>query len=123
MDEFLSAVYILTDERGNITRCEGGYTTPADLTGWIKIDEGSGDRYNLCQTHYFDGGLETEDGIPLYRWDGYNVVIRTNEDIDRDRAAIPPPPPTAQEETNTVLLDLDYRMTLLENGIKESDLA
>ena len=26
-----SHVYIRTDEHGRITRCEGGYTTPADL--------------------------------------------------------------------------------------------
>ena len=52
-----SKVYIKTDTEGRILRCEGGYTAPADLTDWIEIDEGVGDRYNLCQSHYFDGGL------------------------------------------------------------------
>ena len=52
-------VYIQTDNEGRILRCDGGYTTPADLTGWIEIDEGTGDKYNLCQSHYFDGGLYT----------------------------------------------------------------
>ena len=27
-----SKVYIQTDEHGRIIRCDGGYTTPADLT-------------------------------------------------------------------------------------------
>ena len=65
-----SKVYIQTDEHGRIIRCDGGYTTPADLAGWIEIDEGTGDKYNLCQSHYFYGGLYTMDGIHRYKWDG-----------------------------------------------------
>ena len=61
-----SKVYVLTDDQSRIIRCEGGYTTPADLTDWVQIDEGTGDKYNLCQSHYFDGGLYTVDGIPRY---------------------------------------------------------
>lgn len=86
MEETQSKVYIQTDTEGRITRCEGGYTTPADLTGWIEIDEGTGDRYNLCQSHYFDGGLYTMDGIPRYRWDGTQAVERTNKELEKDRA-------------------------------------
>ena len=81
-----SKVYIQTDDHGRILRCEGGCTTPADLTGWLEIDEGTGDRYNLCQSHYFDGGLYTMDGIPRYRWDGTQAVERTNEELEKDRA-------------------------------------
>lgn len=81
-----SKIYIQTDDQGRILRCDGGYTTPADLTGWTEIDEGIGDRYNLCQSHYFDGGLYTMDGIPRYRWDGAQVVERTNEELEKDRA-------------------------------------
>lgn len=29
-----SKVYIQTDTKGRIIRCEGGYTTPSDLTDW-----------------------------------------------------------------------------------------
>lgn len=68
MEEMLkSKVYVMVDEGGRVTRCEGGLTTPADLTGWIQIDEGTGDRYNLCQSNYFDGGLCITDGIPRYK--------------------------------------------------------
>ena len=81
-----SKVYIQTDNQGRILRCDGGYTTPADLTGWAEIDEGIGDRYNLCQSHYFVGGLYTMDGIPRYRWDGTQAVERTNEELEKDRA-------------------------------------
>ena len=81
-----SKVYIQTDNNGRILRCEGGYTTPSNLTGWVEIDEGYGDRYNLCQSHYFSGGLYTKDGISRYRWDGTQAVERTNEELEKDRA-------------------------------------
>lgn len=35
MEETTSKVYVMTDEMGRIIRCEGGYTTTADLTGWV----------------------------------------------------------------------------------------
>ena len=81
-----SKVYIQTDNQGRILRCEGGYTTPSNLTGWIEIDEGYGDRYNLCQSHYFSGGLYTKDGISRYRWDGEQAIERTEEEIEAERA-------------------------------------
>lgn len=93
-----SSVYILTDEQNRITRCDGGYSTPPDLTGWIKIDEGTGDKYNLCQSHYFEGGMYTYDGIPLYKWDGQAVQPRTDDEIAADRAARPAPPPSPVEQ-------------------------
>ena len=105
-----SKVYIQTDTKGRILRCEGGYTTPADLTGWIEIDEGTGDKYNLCQSHYFDGGLYTADGIPRYRLDGYATILRTEKELDADRAARPAPPPTTGE-----------RIANLEEQLAQSD--
>ena len=84
-----SKVHIKVDDQGRILRCEGEYTTPSDLTGWIEIDEGTGDKYNLCQSHYFESGLYTMDGIPRYRWDGSVAVLRTDEELEADRAALP----------------------------------
>ena len=102
-----SKVYIQTDAEGRILRCEGGYTTPSDLTGWLEIDEGNGDRYNLCQSHYFDGGLYTMDGIPRYRWDGTQAVLRTEEELEADRAAIPEPKPSKTVEARLTALEAE----------------
>lgn len=88
MDEITSKVYIQTDTTGRILRCEGGYTTPADLTGWVQIDEGTGDRYNLCQSHYFEGGLYTSDGIPRYKLVDGEAIERTVEEIAADRVPL-----------------------------------
>lgn len=108
-----SKVYIQTDDRGRILRCEGGYTTPTDLTGWLEIDEGDSDRYNLCQSHYFPGGLYTADSIPRYRWDGAQAVPRTDEELDADRQ------PTdeklaseAREQRDKLLADTDWTQVL-----------
>lgn len=89
----MDKVYIQHDASGRITRCEGGYTTPTDLTGWAEIDEGTGNRYSLCQSHYFDGGLYTMDGIPRYKYADGVCSLRTDAEIEEDRAAIPSPQP------------------------------
>ena len=111
MEETQSKVYIQADDAGRIVRCEGGYTTPADLTGWIEIDEGTGDKYNLCQSHYFEGGLYTMDGIPRYRWDGSAAVLRTDEEMEADRAAIPEPKPSKTVEDRLTALEAEAEHT------------
>lgn len=83
--EIKSKVYVQTDERSRIIRCEGGYTTPTDLSGWVQIDEGVGDRFNLCQSNYFPSGLYTADGIPLYKLQDGKPVERTQAELDADR--------------------------------------
>ena len=112
-----SKVYIQTDTEGHILRCEGGYTTPSDLTDWAEIDEGTGDKYNLCQSHYFAGGLYTMDGIPRYRWDGTQAVLRTEEELDADRAARPAPPPTTEEVLLELAADHEARLCEIELGV------
>ena len=111
-----SKVYIQTDTEGRILRCEGGYTTPADLTGWIEIDEGNGDRYNLCQSHYFDGGLYTMDGIPRYHWDGEKAVLRSKDELDADRDAIPEPEPSTNLEARVAALEADAAQAAIDRA-------
>lgn len=93
MNENTSNVYVLTDDQSRIIRCEGGYTAGniTDPENWVQIDEGTGDRFNLCQSHYFPGGLYTEDGVPRYKLQDGQAVERTEEEIAADRAAIVQP--------------------------------
>lgn len=99
MEEQKSKVYVQTDEQNRILHCEGGYTTPADLTGWVQIDEGHGDRYNLCQSHYFESDIYTYDGIPRYKLVDGEAIERTEEEIEADRDAIPKPEPEPEYVT------------------------
>ena len=93
MDKTTSKVYVLADDQGRIIRCEGGYTTGniTDPENWVQIDEGVGDRFSLCQSHYFQDGLYTEDGVPRYKLVDGQPVERTMEEIAADLAAIVPP--------------------------------
>ena len=103
-----SHVYIKTDEQDRIVRCEGEYTLPSDLSGWILIDEGEPcDKRNLAQSHYFPGGLYTVDGIPRYKWDGSAAVLRTDEELEADRTAIPEPKPSKTVEARLTALEAE----------------
>ena len=117
-----SKVYVLSDNQNRIIRCDGGYTTPADLAGWVQIDEGTGDRYNLCQSHYFDGGLYTDDGIPRYKLVDGQPVERTEEEIRADRDARPAPSKSQEEriaDLETGVGDLSEALDMLLTGVTE----
>ena len=104
MEEITSKVYVLTDGQGRIIRCEGGYTTRniIDPENWVQIDEGMGDKYNLCQSHYFEGGLYTSDGIPRYKLADGQAAERTEEELAADRAEVPAPPPTQEDRLSAL---------------------
>ena len=91
-----SKVYIQTDDQGRVLRCEGGYTMSNinDVSKWTFVDEGTGDRYNLCQSHYLDGGLYTMQGIPRYKYESGACVLRSEAEIAADRDALPKPQPS-----------------------------
>lgn len=106
-----SKVYIQTDEQDRIVRCEGEYTLPSDLSGWILIDEGEPcDKRNLAQSHYFPCGLYTMDGIPRYKWDGTQAVERSEEELEADR--LPIIAAQARAQRDKLLLDTDWTQTL-----------
>ena len=90
-----SKVYVLLDEQNCITRIEGQYSLPADLTGWTLIEEGAPcDRLNLAQSHYLDGGLRTLDGIMRWKYEDGACVLRSDAEIAADRDALPKPQPS-----------------------------
>jgi len=106
MEQYKSKVYVQTDEQDRITRCEGGYTTPKDLTSWTYIDEGAGDKFNLCQSHYFDGGLFTMDGITRYKLMDGKPILRSDNEIAADRTARPEPEPDSATLTQLAIAEL-----------------
>ena len=115
MEDTKSKVYIKTDERGCILRCEGGYTMANidDPVQWLLIDEGAGDRYNLCQSHYFDR-LYTEDGIPRYKWDGEKAVLRSDTEIAADKAAM-----DAAQEQPTQLDNIEQTQIIMMEAMAD----
>lgn len=109
-----SRVFILVDDNNRVTRIEGEYTLPQDLTDWIQIDEGYGDKYNLAQSHYLDKPLMTEDGIYQYKYQNGEVVERTAEEIEADREAVPIVPTQMEQLESQVFYTAVMTDTLLE---------
>lgn len=116
MEENKSKVYVLPDNEGRILRCEGGYTMANidDPALWVQIDEGFDDRCNLCQTHYFEGGLYTEDGIPRYKLEDGTAVARTTEEIEADMATLPEPEETLSQEER--IRELEEALDMILRG-------
>lgn len=114
MEQNTYKVYAHLDSAGSITAINSSAFLP-DTTGWTLIDEGTGDRYHHAQGNYFDGGIYAADGIPIYCWDGAQVVRRTGGEIEADRTSIQPVV-HPEEDRDALLVDHELRLTLLELG-------
>ena len=93
-------VYVLLDEKSRVLRCEGGYTMSNidDVSQWTYIDEGTGDRYNLCQSHYFGKPVMTAEGAYNYKLvDGKPVECTAEEIAAQEEANKPEAVPTTEE--------------------------
>ena len=119
-----SKVYVHPDAEGRITRIDGGYTLSniKDYTDWVLIDEGYGDRYNLCQGNYLPGPLYDDRGVCRYKLVGGEVQERTQEEMDADYATRPAPEQTTEELLLETAADHEYRLCLMELGVSEDDL-
>lgn len=124
MEAQKSKVYIRIDENNRIIRCEGGYTMGniENIDEWIFIDEGTGDKYNLCQSNYFDR-LYTEDGIPRYKWDGEKAILRSDAEIEADRANLPKPAPTEDELQWRAITDLEIGQMEQEQALTDLEIT
>ena len=94
-----SKVYVLCDDSGRILRVDGGLSMNniKDVSEWTLIDEGYGDKYNLCQSNYFDKPIKDMRGIYRYKLEDGKPVERTQEEMDAEFAARPPAPPSDKE--------------------------
>ena len=109
MDEFYNKHYITTDTQGRIT--DGWSDGPhpnRDTSNAICINEQGGYQFRL-----FPGGEENPplcdmDGVPLFRWDGEQVIPRTGEERAADRTPIPEPPSPLEQ----LRADVDFLAAL-----------
>lgn len=100
MKEFNNKHYITTDSQGRIiSGWSDGPCPDRDTADAICINEWGGYQFQLfvkfadigCEPWYQlteeNPPLYTIDGIPLYKWNGENIVPRTVDEIaaDRDR--------------------------------------
>ena len=110
MEQFYNEHYIITDARGRITDgWSDGPFPDRDATDAICIEEQGGYQFRLAPDGEENPALYTEDGVPLYRWDGEAAVLRTAEEIQADLAAMPEPLPSEQERLRA---DVDFLAAL-----------
>lgn len=120
--DYYSKHYITIRPDGTITDAwSDGPHPKKDAANAICINEKGGYQFRLWPGGEENPPIYDMDGIPLYKWDGEQVISRTDEEIEADRAAIPAPPPSAQEQlradTDAMIVDHEYRLTLLELGL------
>lgn len=115
-----SKVYIKLDESNRVVRCEGGYTEQyiENIEEWIFIDEGYGDKYNLCQTHYFDKPLMNMDRTHNYIYENDVVRETTDEEKQAELDSFPPPPVSEEVLLSEYVVDQEYRLTLIEEKLE-----
>lgn len=109
MEREICKHYCRLDKAGRIIYCySDAFEIPAD--GDICFNE-DGTRHVQIDGTY-NPYLFTRDRIPLYKWDGAQVVKRSEEEMQLDRQALPPLPPTQQARINA-----------LEDALCEQDAA
>jgi len=114
-------VYIKTDAEHRVTAINSSAFL-LDTSGWMKIDEGHGDKYHHAQGNYLPGPLMDKRGIYRYKLEDSKPVERTQEEMDADYAARPVPEPTDNELLLEMAADHEYRICLMELGVNINDL-
>lgn len=113
-------VYVKKDEQNRIISINSNAFI-SDTSGWIKIDEGIGDKYHHAQNYYFDKLIYTADGVPRYKLVDGQPVERTAEEIETDKPKPQKPQPTVEQlqeqltQTQLALTEI-YEMMLASNA-------
>ena len=111
-------VYVKLDEENRIT----GVNSSAflrDITGWIEIDEGYGDKYHHAQGNYFPQPIMDDRGIYRYKMVDGKPVERTKEEMDADYTP-PEVKPTDAERISELEAKLAAYEAAYEEGVNEA---
>ena len=76
-------VYVKVDESNRVTSINSSAFL-ADVSGWVQIDSGYGDRCHHAQGNYLDKPLMDKRGIYRYKLVDGKPVERTQEEMDVD---------------------------------------
>lgn len=76
-----------------------------DISEAICINDKGGYQFRFKDGEEENPSIFNFDGIPLYKWDGKQVVNRTEKEIELDRKEIPLPPPSPIDQLRA---DVDF---------------
>ncbi|WP_018306358.1 hypothetical protein [Desulfitobacterium hafniense] len=99
-------VYVQVDSERCITTINSSAFL-TDITDWIQIDEGFGDRYHHAQGNYLEKGLIDEQGCYNYKLIDGEVAERSLEEKQAEIDARPTPPPTEMDVLGQKAVELE----------------
>ena len=120
MDSLFYNVYIQCDKFDNIIAINSdGFIIPTD--SWILVDSGTSDLYYHAQNNYLTKTLFNDDGIYQYKYVNSKIIEKTEEEIAAELAQREPENtlPSPQDDLDSMIVDHEYRLTLLELGLFE----
>lgn len=83
-----------------------------DISGWIQIDEGVGDKYHHAQGNYFDMSLYDMEGCANYKLVDGKPELRTAEEKQVEISNRPAPPPTEEDRIKALEESMLTLMTM-----------
>ena len=116
MDKY--SVYVKTDENNRITAINSDAFL-SSLDGWVKIDEGNGDKFHHAQGNYFPQPIIDDRGIYRYKLVDGAVVERTREEMEADYTP-PEVKPTDAERISELEAKLAAYEAAYEEGVNEA---
>lgn len=106
-------VYIKINEKGHITEVNSSAFI-SDVSDWIEIDEGCGDKYHHAQGNYFDRPVVNVDGIHNYIYENGTVRETTEEEKEEERASFPSQPISSDERIEQLETQLEATQEVLD---------
>ncbi len=103
-EPFYNQHFIEVDEQNRIVKGWSDAFAPATENA-ICINEQGGYQFRLWPDGQENPSLYTWDMVPLYKWDGEQVVARGEDEIEADRAAIPAQPATPTYEERLAAME------------------
>ena len=76
-------VYIRIDDKNRVTDIDSEAFI-SDLSNWIEIDNGEGDKYRLAQTNYLTKLIITDEGLYRYKFINGKIMERSVEEINAE---------------------------------------
>ena len=89
-------VYVKTDEKNRITDINSSAFI-SDISGWVEIDSGDGDRYHHAQGNYLPKPITDENGVYRYKFENGAICERSADEMAADLPVPEPTPPTNAE--------------------------
>ena len=108
-------VYVKVDESNRITAINSSEFL-TDVTVWIEIDQGFGDKYHHAQGNYFDKPLCDERGFYRYKLVDGKPVERTQEEMDADYV----PPEVKPTQLDRIEAQALYTALMTDTLIEEA---